>query len=106
MAPDRLSMLLQFVEQNPKDPFARYGLALEYKNRGQLDQAAAAFATLIELQPDYTAAYLHSGNTLVALGRSDDARAVYQAGMAACQRKGDAHALSELQAAMAGLQPT
>src|SRR5437867_13263896 len=102
-APDRLEMLLAFANQRPNDPFARYGLAMEYKNRGRLDDAAETFRTLIAAHPDYTPAYLHAGNTEVELGRRDEARSIYQAGIAACTRKGDAHAQSELQTALASL---
>jgi len=100
---DRLQMLLEFARNNPRDPFAHYGLAMEYKNRGRLDDAAETFRALMAAHPDYTPAYLHAGNTEVALGRRDQARSIYQAGIAACAQKGDAHAQSELQAALANL---
>src|SRR5215468_5106366 len=96
----RLDMLIAFARKQPNDPFPQYGLAIEYKNLGRLDDATNAFAELIARHPDYTAAYLHAGNVLVALGRRDDARATYEAGIAACRKKGDAHALGELQAAL------
>ena len=93
-------MLLQFVSAQPNEPFPRYGLAMEYKNLGQLEEAARAFGELMTRYPDYTAAYLHAGNTLVELGRRHEARQVYQVGIEACRRKGDAHALGELEAAL------
>jgi predicted Zn-dependent protease len=97
---DRIQMLLDYVRANPGDPFPRYGLAMEYKNRGRLDDAATAFAELVAHHPDYTAAYLHAGNTLVELGRRDEARRMYEVGIEACRRKGDAHALGEIEAAL------
>ena len=36
---DRIEMLRQFIVANPKDPFPRYGLAIELKNQGRLEEA-------------------------------------------------------------------
>jgi tetratricopeptide (TPR) repeat protein len=98
-------MLKAFIAQRPGDPFPQYGLALEYKNAGQLDEAQAAFARLMNAHPTYTAAYLHAGNTSVALGRPEDARAIYARGLEACLGAGDAHARGELEGALASLPP-
>jgi hypothetical protein len=66
-----------------------------------LEEAREAFEALIAEHPSYTAAYLHAGHTLVALGRSIDARTIYQRGVEACSRAGDAHAAGELEGALA-----
>jgi tetratricopeptide (TPR) repeat protein len=100
---DRLQMLIDFVKSNPDDPFPRYGLAQEYRNRGQIEQAAATFEELVARHPDYAASYLHYGNILVQLGRREDARKIYEAGITAATRKGDPHAAGELQGALLGL---
>lgn len=94
-------MLKGFISQRPGDPFPQYALAIEYKNAGELAAAWETFRTLIDAHGDYVAAYLHAGNTLVALGRQADARAVYEKGLAACARKGDSHAHGELSGALA-----
>ena len=99
----RIDALVGFIQQNPQDPFPRYALALEYKNGGRLDEARATFDALMTTHPDYTAAYLHAGNTVLALGLRDEARAVYQRGIEVCARRGDAHARGELEGALASL---
>jgi tetratricopeptide (TPR) repeat protein len=96
----RIDTLIGFIAQNPQDPFPRYALALEYKNGGRLDDARATFEALMTAHPDYTAAYLHAGNTAVALGLKDEAGAIYRRGIEACARKGDAHARGELEGAL------
>src|SRR5215469_9547279 len=101
--PSRLDMLLDFAQKQPNDPFPKYGVAIEYRNLGRLDEAARAFAELIAGHPEYTAAYLHAGNVLLQLGRRDEARGVYEAGIAACRKKGDAHAVSELEGALGAM---
>jgi tetratricopeptide (TPR) repeat protein len=96
-------MLKAFIAQRPADPFPRYGLALELKNAGQLEEASGVFAALMKDHPTYTAAYLHAGNTAVALGRPDDARAIYTRGIEACKTASDGHARGELEGALASL---
>ena len=99
-------MLTQFVQQRPEDPFPRYGLAIELKNQGRLEEADRVFAELIQRFPDYTPAYLHAGGVLAALARRDEAMAVYRAGIAACARRRppDGKAQAELEAALAALE--
>jgi tetratricopeptide (TPR) repeat protein len=99
----RIDALVGFIAQNPKDPFPHYALALEYKNGGRLDEARATFDGLMSAHPDYTAAYLHAGNTLLALGQKEAAQEVYQRGIEACARKGDTHARGELEGALSSL---
>jgi tetratricopeptide (TPR) repeat protein len=96
----RVDALLGFIAQKPGDPFPQYALALEYKNGGRLEEAWATFDALMKALPDYTAAYLHAGNTLVALGRKADAGDVYRRGIEVCTRLGDAHARGELEGAL------
>jgi tetratricopeptide (TPR) repeat protein len=97
---NRLEILQTMVEQNPKDSFSRYGLAMEYANTGGLEKAVAEYETLLSFNPDYAAAYYHGGQTLEKLGRLDDARSFYRRGLEATRRSGDAHTHSEIQAAL------
>lgn len=99
----RIEQLMQFVEANPADPFPRYGLAMELKNTGRLDEAERAFAELLSRFPDYTPAYLHAGNVLRELGRGEECARMYRTGIDACVRKRDGHAQGELEAALAAL---
>ena len=70
MASTRLEILKSMVEQNPTDSFARYGLAMEYRNTGDLEAAMGEFRALMASQPDYAPAYFHGGQTLERMGRS------------------------------------
>ena len=95
-----MEILKTMLEQNPQDAFARYGLAMEYANGGQLEKAAAEFRAVLEFNPSYAAAYFHGGQVLEKLGRVDDARQVYEQGIEVTSRTGDQHTRSELQAAL------
>lgn len=99
----RVDALLKFIEKAPRDPFPRYALAMEHKNAGRLQDARAAFESLLAVCPDYTASYLHAGNTLVALGEKTAAADVYRRGIEVCGQRGDAHARGEIEGALAAL---
>jgi Tfp pilus assembly protein PilF len=100
----RLEVLKSMVARNPNDSFARYGLAMEYRNAGDLEAAMGEFRSLMAANPDYVAAYFHGGQTLERLGRADEAREVYRKGVEAAARTGDQHAGSEIGAALAMLE--
>lgn len=93
---DRLTMLLEFVEQHPTDAFARYGLAMEYSRLGQNDNALTQFNKLLELHPDYTNGYFMAAQTLERGGRTTEAKKMLESGIEAAKRTGNNHALSEM----------
>jgi Tfp pilus assembly protein PilF len=97
---DRIEVLKTLLADDPKNTFARYGLAMEYMRAGQLDTAMGEFHALIGMEPDYCAAYFHGGQTLEKMGDVDEARKMYEEGIHATLRAGDGHTRSELQAAI------
>ena len=100
MATNRLDILKQMLAQDPNNGFARYGLAMELANGGQLEQAAQEFKALLAQDESYVAGYYHGGQALEKLGRIDEARTLYEKGMEASTRKGDLHTRSEIEAAL------
>jgi tetratricopeptide (TPR) repeat protein len=93
---DRMQMLTQFLEQNPNDAFARYGLAVEYSKLGQTENALQQFAKLLELHPDYTNGYFMAAQTLAKVERNEEAKAMLRKGIESAQRTGNRHAMSEM----------
>jgi len=98
----RLAVLEKMTAAGSKDPFAWYGLALEYKGLGRHDEAVATFTKLREIDPGYVAQYLMCGGLLLEMGRATEAREWLTVGIATAKSKGDTHALSELEDALAG----
>jgi Flp pilus assembly protein TadD len=100
MSSNRLEVLKSLVSQNPADAFARYGLAMELVRAGSPEDAVEEFRQLLAANPNYAAGYFHGGQTLEKLGRVEEARAMYEQGIEATTRTGDAHTRSELQGAL------
>ena len=98
----RLEFLLKTTASSD-DPFAWYGLAMEYRGLSRFDEALGAFEQLRIRSPEYVPMYLMCGQMLEQIGRKDDARAWLTSGIDAARRKRDGHALSELEAALQSL---
>lgn len=101
----RLAMLEKMTAGGSKDPFAWYGLAMEYKSLSRYDEALATFTKLREIDAGYVPQYLMCGTMLVEIGRAAEARTWLEQGAAAAQAKGDSHAAGEIASALAGLGP-
>jgi predicted Zn-dependent protease len=99
----RRQMLEEFVAANPGDAFARYGLALECSNAGEHETAAAHLRQLVAAHPDYVPGFQQLGQLLARMERRAEARAAFEAGIAAAKRAGNLHALSEMEQALADL---
>jgi predicted Zn-dependent protease len=100
---DRTAMLTEILAQNPNDAFARYGLAMEYSNRGKIEQAMEEFGKLLSSHPDYTAGYFMAAQTLAKANRVDEARKMLGDGIVSAKRTGNGHAQSEMEGMLADL---
>ncbi len=100
---DRIAILSEILAQNPNDAFARYGLALEYSNGGNVEQAMQEFAKLLSVHPDYTAGYFMAAQTLAKVERIEEAKKMLGDGILSAKRTGNAHAQSEMEGMLADL---
>ncbi|HEV8385801.1 MAG TPA: tetratricopeptide repeat protein [Candidatus Acidoferrales bacterium] len=96
----RREILEGFVAANPKDAFARYGLAQECASAGDTGAALEHYAALLAAHPDYVPGYYHYGTLLDRLGRKEEARKILTEGVAAARKAGNSHAQSEMEAAL------
>jgi Tfp pilus assembly protein PilF len=99
----RKQMLEEMLAEDGSDPFLHYGLAMEYVAAGDDAGAVQRFEQLFVEAPEYVPAYLQAGQALVRLKRTDDARAVFEQGIATARRGGDAHAAEEMQGMLQNL---
>ncbi len=101
---DKLASLKEILEQDPKNAFARYGLAMEHAARGETASALAEFDRLLQDHPEYTAGYFMSAQTLAKARRVADAKQRLGEGIASARRTGNQHAASEMQAMLDDLE--
>jgi tetratricopeptide (TPR) repeat protein len=94
---DKIAGLKEILALDPKNSFARYGIAVELASRGQIDAAIQEFDKLLTIDPDYTAGYFMSAQTLAKNGRIAQAIERLKSGISCAARTDNRHALSEMQ---------
>jgi len=94
---DRLEKLLDFLKNEPHDPFLKYALATEYLRLNDPEKALQYYQDLVLNHKEYVGTYYHLGKLYEALERKEDAIRIYQDGMQVARYARDNHALSELQ---------
>ncbi|WP_295675021.1 tetratricopeptide repeat protein [uncultured Mucilaginibacter sp.] len=98
MQTNRLEKLLEFIKNEPEDPFLKYALATEYLRLKETDKALVFYEDLVKNHTGYTGTYYHLGKLYEALGRKQEAISTYETGMKITREKNDNHAFSELRA--------
>jgi tetratricopeptide (TPR) repeat protein len=93
---DRKEFIKNEINQDPKDPFNHYLLAIEYQKEGTLKESFDQFEELIIQFPDYVATYYTYANALLASEEEDKAEIIIQKGIEEAEKKGAAKALKEL----------
>lgn len=100
---DRMQQLQQMLSKSPDDAFLLYGVGMEHKKLGDTARAVEFFDRVIAVDPGYCYAYYQRGQTLEQAGDEAGAAKAYRSGIEAAAKKGDAHARSELEAALDSL---
>ncbi len=99
----RLAFLEKITSEGSDDPLAWYGLAMEYRSLARWEDSLKTFEALRARRPDYVALYLMCGQMLVEAGRNAESRTWLEQGVVEAKKKGDSHAISELEAALGSL---
>jgi predicted Zn-dependent protease len=100
---DRIALLNDVLSQNPSDAFARYGLAMEYSNAGDVERALEEFGKLLETHPEYTAGYFMAAQTLAKAERTEEAKKMLADGIVSAKKTGNGHAQAEMESMLAEL---
>jgi predicted Zn-dependent protease len=95
---DKIAGLKEILELDPKNSFARYGLAMELASSGETAEALSEFDNLLKNDPGYTAGYFMAAQTLATAGRTDEAIARLKSGIESATKSRNSHAASEMQA--------
>jgi Tfp pilus assembly protein PilF len=97
----RMRQLKQMLQRQPDDPFLLYGVAMEYKKANQPELAIEHFDAVLRRDPNYCYAYYQRAQAYESRGDVESAKRSLREGLEAADRSGDAHARSEIEAALA-----
>ena len=95
---ERIQQLMQFVEEEPENPFNVYALAMEFMS-GQPEQARMYFDQLLTKFPDYLPTYYHAAAFYSELDERDKAAELYEKGIKLAQEQTNNKTLQELKRA-------
>lgn len=95
---DKIAGLKEILALDPRNSFARYGIAMELVSQGQTAAALSEFETLLANDPNYTPGYFMAAQTLAGAGKKPEAIERLRAGIACATLEHNSHAISEMQA--------
>lgn len=96
MTIDRLAQLRSMLEEDPKDLFIRYAIALELKSAGVMEEAVIALQALLKDAPEHVPSYYQLALMLAELGRTEEAVANCERGADQARIMNDRKALAEI----------
>jgi predicted Zn-dependent protease len=94
---DRLDTMRAMAARQPNNALVRFGLANELLKANLLDEAATELAAYLAAYDDEGNGWLRYCDTLVTLGRHDEARAAAERGKDAASRYGHGTLLQEFE---------
>jgi predicted Zn-dependent protease len=97
MSDERVLQLREILAQDPKNQMARYALALEFMNAGQLETAMLEFRQLLVDHPTYVPGHQMLAQAMMRAGLTDEARDALKKGIETARASGNSHAQSEMQ---------
>jgi tetratricopeptide (TPR) repeat protein len=92
----RIEGLQEFLEDEP-DALTHFMLATELLKADRGSEAADHFRGVLDLDPEYTAAYRGLGRQLLAQGDSTGAIEVFEQGLTVAEKTGDLQTAKEME---------
>lgn len=93
---NRLNLLQQFLEEDPKDPFNIYALALEYQ-KIDVYKSKELFDRLLKDHEYYIPCYYHAGNLYLTLNLVQEAKMILEKGILEAKQQNELKAMREMQ---------
>lgn len=84
------------LQSEPDDLFLNYALGKACVADGDVEAGLQQFDRVIELDPQYVAAYFQKGQALAEQGQRENARDVIKRGIKVARTVGDSHAEGEM----------
>lgn len=98
MQEERLKILLEYLEEEPDEPFNIYGVAMEYMNNNPT-KALTYLEKLLNEHPEYVPTYYHAAALYFEMEQFDKAEEVYKKGIEIAHHKQNMKAYDELKRA-------
>ena len=99
----RIQQLLEFLEEEPNNPFNLYALALEYQKH-DTEKVAHYFDMLLQNHKNYLPTYYHAADFFAQQNEITKAKNIYEEGIRLATEQQDNHTLRELQNAYLNFQ--
>lgn len=99
---NRLEILLQYLKDEPNDPFNLYAVAMEMEKTNP-PGALVCYEQLLKEHPSYTATYYQAGHLYWKLGKLKEAEETFQQGIKITGEKQEHKAMNELKSALTNL---
>lgn len=98
MIRERMEMFVEVLEtEDPEDLIANYGMGKSHYDLEEFSQAIPYFQKAVEIQKDYSMAFLYLGKSLEKEQKISEALEVYKKGIIAASQKGDLMPLREME---------
>jgi tetratricopeptide (TPR) repeat protein len=101
----RIDTLISMLEKEPGDLFLNYVLGIEYANDlSSVADAESQFKIVLNLDPNYIAAYYQLGKLLESLLRNPEALECYKVGLEKAKEQQNNKAVNEFNEALFNLE--
>ncbi len=97
MTISRIEQFEQLLAMDPQDPLLYFGLGEAYLEAKRYEEAIGTLQKLLEIQPEYSAAYRHLGQALEKSGQLEAAKEVYKRGIPIAEKRGDLQTKKEME---------
>lgn len=96
----RINKLKEFLEDDPKDSFSRYALAMEYIKLNRFETALEEFETIVKNDSSYLPTYYQMAKAYEHEGKTDLAERSYRTGIDVASSANDVKTMNELSEAL------
>ena len=103
MVQSKVELFVQMAREQPCNEMIWYGLANEYVKLDRWREAAEALGQVVQLNPNYTAAYQMLGTALANQGEHEAARRVWSDGIEVAKRAGAWKAQQHMESLLANI---
>lgn len=101
---NRIPLLTELIQDDPKDPFLPYALALEYLKQQDVQAAIDTFEALQKAHPAYLPTYYQLGVLLTETGELKRATTLLETGKALAEEQAERKTAGEIQELLWGIE--